>query len=339
LRHTRPLPNHRTPRPLAARHHVTITTNFITPPAAVFKITLPCSGKITDEVDVQVLINIMGLVPVSSGPAGQLQQDSQDAEEDADGLGQSAAAGEASSSVSDYQLARAVQQQSELLAAGGQAGSPPTSAGGPANSSTANSGADQMQADQQQAAGEPALGATGAAAVGQTKRLAAGQQGLMQQPPMRMVSHTLAIKRKKICTMHPVPVQPAHPRHPEIRPPNQPPQLIGSVPPPPPPPIQNNEISSPAPKANWPKGATAFDQQQQQVSSERGSVKVRACSRASDAANRRQRGESAGRLKASLLVHGAILILCGDGANRARSSGASHQRQGLWPAGLPRWKQ
>lgn len=33
----------------------------------VFKITLPCSGKLSDEVDVQVLINISGFVPVELG--------------------------------------------------------------------------------------------------------------------------------------------------------------------------------------------------------------------------------------------------------------------------------
>lgn len=45
------------------------------------------------------------------------------------------------------------------------------------------------------------------------------------QPQMRLVSHTLVIKRKKICTMHPVPIQPT----PKVHPPNQPTTRVPQV--------------------------------------------------------------------------------------------------------------
>lgn len=99
----------------------------------MFKITLPCSGSVTDEVDVQVLINITGYV----------------------------------------------EAEPDLVAT--SAGEP---ASGPANgeqSSNLSSQGDQMQSDQ-----------------------------ATDSQKLRLVTHTLAIKRKKICTQHPVQVdQPA----------------------------------------------------------------------------------------------------------------------------------
>lgn len=175
----------------------------------VFKITLPCSGRLTDEVDVQVLINIMGLVPVASASNGQL------VDGDLYGAGGESAVATQQASA---ELARAVQQQTELLTAA------------QANSSTGQNGAEQMQADE-----------------------ANGRLGGVQpkQPQMRMVSHTIAIKRKKICTQHPVPVQPAL-RPNEVRPPNQLP--AGYVPP-----------SAPLQQTNdankWPSANSALDQQ------------------------------------------------------------------------------
>lgn len=53
------------------------TTNRPNPNSAdviarlVFKITLPCSGRLSDEVDVQVLINITGLVEPSDALSGR----------------------------------------------------------------------------------------------------------------------------------------------------------------------------------------------------------------------------------------------------------------------------
>lgn len=98
----------------------------------MFKITLPCSGKVTDEVDVQILINILGFV-----------DDSQD-----------------SSSPSSSILDQQQQQQADQLQA------------------QLASAESMMQSDQ-----------------------------ASEQSGKRLVSHTLAIKRKKICTVHPVPVQ------------------------------------------------------------------------------------------------------------------------------------
>lgn len=99
----------------------------------MFKITLPCSGKVTDEVDVQILINILGYV-----------DDSQD-----------------SSSLSSSSILDEQQQQQ----------------------------ADQFQA--QLASAESMMQSDQAS----------------EQSGKRLVSHTLAIKRKKICTVNPVPVQ------------------------------------------------------------------------------------------------------------------------------------
>lgn len=107
----------------------------------VFKITLPCSGKVTDEVDVQVLINILGSV-----------DDSPDA---------SSSSPSSSSSSSSLNS-----DQSQLDVSPSQIAP-----------------ADTMQSDQ-----------------------ASDQQPAADK--QHLVSHTLAIKRKKICTVHPVPVQP-----------------------------------------------------------------------------------------------------------------------------------
>lgn len=99
----------------------------------MFKITLPCSGKVTGEVDVQVLIKITGFVP-----ADELEE------------------------------AAYLEPASEVLAA----------------NSSGLAEANLMQSD---------------------------------EPPsnerLRLVDHTLAIKRMKICTMHPVPV-PVQPKQP-----------------------------------------------------------------------------------------------------------------------------
>lgn len=102
----------------------------------MFKITLPCSGSVTDEVDVQVLINITGYV----------------------------------------------EAEPDLLAT--SAAEQPLSGSAGEQSTNLSSQSDQMQSDQ-----------------------AATDSGAQK---LRLVTHSLAIKRKKICTQHPVQVdQPA----------------------------------------------------------------------------------------------------------------------------------
>ena len=166
----------------------------------VFKITLPCSGKITDEVDVQVLINIMGLVPVAEERSSDNGSASGD-QVGADQLDQVEQQQQQEQIASDYQLARAIQQQqNELMAANNYINN--NNSGG--NQSALGTDQPLMQADESK---DGSVQAT--------------QMNKRQRPQMRMVSHTLAIKRKKICTMHPVPVQPVASRQPEIRPPNQ----------------------------------------------------------------------------------------------------------------------
>lgn len=110
----------------------------------VFKITLPCSGKVTDEVDVQVLINILGAI-----------DDSQDLPPSS-----------SSSSSSSPSPSSLNSDQGQLDVSPSQMAS-----------------ADAMQSDQ-----------------------ASDQQATASN--QHIVSYTLAIKRKKICTVHPVPVQP-----------------------------------------------------------------------------------------------------------------------------------
>lgn len=96
----------------------------------VFKITLPCSGKVTDEVDVQVLINILG----------QVEEDS--------------SLGVASSGNAEQHAPAPLEQ--------------------------------------------------------------AGRVSEAPETSSRLVSHTLAIKRKKICTIHPMPVHPRPPTQPVL---------------------------------------------------------------------------------------------------------------------------
>lgn len=200
----------------------------------MFKITLPCSGKLTDEVDVQVLINIAGLVPLSSDAAANEYTDGTAA------LDSTAAGTPTQEQQADYQLARAVHaQQNELLnQAGGNlslGGSSSSTTSGTTSPPAGSQQGDQMQADE-----------------------AAGSAGKMRAP-MRHVSHTIAIKRKKICTMHPVPVPPVPSRAPDmIRPPNQPPVSESSV------------VTPPGGGGNkWPSpkdSGAAQSQQPQQVS-------------------------------------------------------------------------
>lgn len=97
-------------------------------PRKVFKITLPCSGKVNDELDVQVLINI----------TGQIEQQDSSADLESDLLDAANAQIDSASSSSSTQV-------------------------------------ESMQSD--------------------------------QAVRWRQVSHTLTIKRKKICTAHPLPVQ------------------------------------------------------------------------------------------------------------------------------------
>lgn len=115
---------------------------------AVFKITLPCSGKVTDETDVQVLINISGLVP-------------------ADEFGQ--AAGEEPLGGQDQLVAEQVAQLA--------------------------------RAEQQSASGANSTNVAELAASGML-----ADEAELVRPTLRPVAHTLAIKRKKICTVAPLPV-------------------------------------------------------------------------------------------------------------------------------------
>lgn len=156
----------------------------------VFRITLPCSGKFTSEVDVEVFINISGFVPVDEAPPSLAANFSPGAASDED----SAEAG----SAADMDAEASAVAASAVAATPGGAGDGDES-GGREISASGGSAADQMQSDQAQ-------DSTVAAAASE------------KQPQLRQVSHTLAIKRKKICTMQPVLV------HPNIHPATQPTQ-------------------------------------------------------------------------------------------------------------------
>ena len=171
----------------------------------MFKITLPCSGKVTDETDVQVLINVSGQVLVDEEP----QQ----------------AAGLFS------------ELQDELPAAAApRASSQAVGAAAPADNSTTPSGSTGTTTQEPQAA-------TGAM-----------QADEPQPRRTKFVSHTLAIKRKKICTMHPVPAP-----VPNVHPATQPRAQV--LPPPPPsPPLQLAQPAQPQPLPGrldrWPLNET-----------------------------------------------------------------------------------
>ena len=197
-------------------------------PPAVFKITLPCSGKVTDEVDVQVLINILGWLPPADefdlagarlGGASSVGRDSDE------GAAVEQSGRDFGGSADEHQVARA-------LAAANSAGPSLGGGGGTADGApqpSSNGSAQAQQQDQQMQADEASAGSPAAASAA-----AAAAGGA---PQMRLVSHTLAIKRKKICTMHPVHVQPmARTTGAELlRPPTQP--------------ILNAQLASPAPPA------------------------------------------------------------------------------------------
>lgn len=139
----------------------------------VFKITLPCSGKRTDEVDVQVLINISGMVPVETNNNDMISGDQ-----------------EGTVSPAQDQLNADMQLASMTMAR------------------------QQLATAQQMATGDININSTDGM-----------QSDEAVQPMMRLVSHTLVIKRKKICTMHPVPIQPT----PKVWPANQPTTRVPQV--------------------------------------------------------------------------------------------------------------
>lgn len=176
----------------------------------MFRVTLPCSGKFTDEVDVSVIINITGFVPVDEsivGAADSLPIGSSSAD-DEDELEQNPAAAAAASA------AAAAGEPAVRTAA--------TTGGEDASTSTVASSSSSLSTQSQPSSAGNSSAATTTAAAG-TDEASASSRNLMQsdqedssssahlQPTrivLRPVSHTLNIKRKKICTMHPVPVQP-----------------------------------------------------------------------------------------------------------------------------------
>lgn len=165
----------------------------------------------------QVLINIVGWVPVE--PEDEQRFELVDA------------AAQQQQLAADYQVARAV-AAANAAETGSQHGLQANSSGQGALETGAkwapSGAADQMQADQTEG----------------------------PQQMMRLVSHTLAIKRKKICTMHPVPVQ-AAPVRPTglssaelLRPPTQP-ILNSQLASPAPPPMQQQADLGAAPANRW----------------------------------------------------------------------------------------
>lgn len=149
---------------------------------------MPCSGKSTSEVDVEILIHISGLVPAEE-PTPLTILDSGDA----------SAAGAGGSEDADDSSADSSSGEAVKAATTGGSDSDTSTAPSTNQTSAAAASAEEalrnlMQSDQEDSSSSSSS--------------SAGQRQQQQPAEMKKVSYMLTIKRKKICTMHPVPVQP-----------------------------------------------------------------------------------------------------------------------------------
>lgn len=155
------------------------------------------------EVDFQVLINITGYVSTDDEKSDYLAYQEQQ-------IGGGATSLLASSSSQSPSLASIGSQQQQIATTGSEQGSsnkdnqsasdsraeqPAASVAGGEDQSAA-----QMQSDQATSSSDQINGSSSSAGGGPA------QTASQNHSKMRLVSHTLVLNRKKICTVHPVPV-------------------------------------------------------------------------------------------------------------------------------------